>query len=83
MIICADDSPEHKPSPAPLLKYMEKAGAKPSEVLYVGDSAQDMECAKRAGTYSALAVWGTLDRKIEATYYPEHPAGLAPLIQPA
>ena len=83
VIICADDSPEHKPSPAPLLKYMEKAGAKPSEVLYVGDSAQDMECAKRAGTDSALAVWGTLDRKIEATYYPEHPSGLAPLIQPA
>ena len=81
--ICADDSPEHKPSPAPLLKYLEKADAKPSEVLHVGDSAQDRECAKRAGTDSALAVWGTLDRKIEATYYPEHPSGLAPLIQPA
>ena len=34
-IICADDTAEHKPEPGPLLKYMERTGAKPSEVLYV------------------------------------------------
>ena len=80
VIICADDTSEHKPSPAPLLKYMEKAGAGPEQVLYVGDSAQDMECAGRAGTAGALAVWGTRNNEIQATYYPAHPLDLGRLI---
>lgn len=80
VIICADDTSEHKPSPAPLLKYMEKAGAGPEQVLYVGDSAQDMECAGRAGTAGALAVWGTRNHEIPATYYPAHPLDLGRLI---
>lgn len=80
VIICADDTSEHKPSPAPLLKYMEKAGAGPEQVLYVGDSAQDMECAGRAGTARALAVWGTRNHEIPATYYPAHPLDLGRLI---
>lgn len=80
VIICADDTSEHKPSPAPLLKYMEKAGTGPEQVLYVGDSAQDMECAGRAGTAGALAVWGTRNHEIPATYYPAHPLDLGRLI---
>ena len=80
VIICADDTSEHKPSPAPLLKYMEKAGAGPEQVLYVGDSAQDMECAGRAGTAGALAVWCTRNHEIPATYYPAHPLDLGRLI---
>lgn len=80
VIICADDTSEHKPSPAPLLQYMKKAGARPEQVLYVGDSAQDMECAKRAGADRALAVWGTQNCKITASYYPEHPSDLGALL---
>lgn len=80
VIICADDTSDHKPSPAPLLKYMEKAGARPEQVLYVGDSAQDMECAERAHTGRALAVWGTQNRKITASYYPEQPSDLGTLL---
>ncbi len=80
VIICADDTSEHKPSPAPLLKYMEKTGVRPEQVLYVGDSAQDMECARRAGTAGALAVWGTHNRKIPATYSPAHPLDLGRLL---
>lgn len=81
VIICADDTEEHKPSPAPLLKYMEITRAVPEEVLYVGDSTQDMECAKRAGTDGALAVWGTSDKEIAAAYHPAKPSDLAKLIQ--
>lgn len=77
VIICADDTPEHKPSPAPLLTYMQKAGCTPSEVLYVGDSANDMTCAKRAGTDSALALWGAIDPQTEATYHPAQPDDLS------
>lgn len=77
VIICADDTPEHKPSPAPLLTYMQKTGCTPSEVLYVGDSANDMTCAKRAGTDSALALWGAIDPQTEATYHPAQPDDLS------
>ncbi len=57
-IVCADDTDEHKPAPAPLIKYMELTNCNKNELLYIGDSAYDMECAMRAGTDFALAGWG-------------------------
>lgn len=79
-VICADETPEPKPSPAPLLIYMEQTGAAPEDILYVGDSEHDMECARRAGTHSALAVWGTLIPDTDATYHPQTPSELSPII---
>ena len=34
-IICADDTTEHKPSPEPLLKYIEISGAYNEQILYL------------------------------------------------
>ena len=56
-IILADDTKEHKPHPEPMLLYLQRAGAKAEEVLYVGDSVGDMSCAQGAGTACALACW--------------------------
>lgn len=79
--ICSDDTAEHKPSPAPLLKYMEQTGAKSGEILYIGDSSTDGMCASAAGTHFALAVWGSQDdAHVTAEYYPESPAQLAEFI---
>ena len=58
-IICADDADEHKPVPAPLIKYMELANCNKNELLYIGDSAYDMECAMRVGSDFTLTGWGT------------------------
>lgn len=80
VVICADDTAEHKPSPAPLLTYMEKTGCSPSDILYVGDSANDMMCAKCAGTDSALALWGAVDPETEATHHPSQPEDLGAVI---
>lgn len=55
--VLADDTERHKPDPQPLLRYAELAGTHPAECVYVGDAATDMECAVRAGTGAALAVW--------------------------
>ncbi|MGX8700606.1 HAD family hydrolase [Caproiciproducens sp.] len=55
-ILCAEDG--HKPDPAPMLKYMELAGADQENVLYIGDSAYDCRCAHGAGVDFALALWG-------------------------
>lgn len=39
---------------------MQRTGAAPKEVLYVGDSVYDMLCARDAGTGFLLAGWGAL-----------------------
>ncbi|MBW7571184.1 HAD family hydrolase [Caproiciproducens faecalis] len=57
-IICAEDSPGHKPDPAPMLRYLELTGAKKDRVLYIGDSIYDCRCAQGAGVDFALALWG-------------------------
>ncbi len=54
-IVCADDTTEHKPTPAPLFKYMELTGADCSQILYIGDSEYDSGCAEGAGVDFALA----------------------------
>ena len=58
VVVCADDTAEHKPTAAPLLHYAAVAGADKSELLYIGDSPYDRLCAKNAGTAFALAGWG-------------------------
>lgn len=78
-VICADDTLEHKPSPAPLLKYMELANVKSDEILYIGDSKYDMQCAHSAKIDFALAAWGNSGSDIKAEYYLEAPPDLLKL----
>lgn len=75
-IICADDTTEHKPTPAPLLKYMELTNASKEDVLYIGDSTYDSQCAHGANVDFALAVWGSQSSDIPAEYYPDVPEAL-------
>lgn len=56
--ICADDTILHKPNPEPLLAMVKQLQVLPQEVLYVGDTNYDMECAQKAGVFSVLATWG-------------------------
>ena len=57
-VVCADDSVNHKPDPEPLLKYMEKAKCSETELLYIGDSIYDRQCAESASCAFAFALWG-------------------------
>ncbi|RJW33850.1 HAD family hydrolase [Clostridiales bacterium TF09-2AC] len=67
--VTADDTVHHKPGPEPMNAYMWMNDVRPSQVLYVGDSVYDMECALAAGTDSALALWGCHDPEgIPSTY---------------
>lgn len=73
-VICADDSIYHKPNPAPMNAYLELTGAKKEDVLYIGDSIYDMQCALEAGVHCALALWGCHSvQHIKATYYLNQP----------
>lgn len=51
-----------KPDPAAALDIAEKMGLTPSECVYVGDTAVDMETGKRAGFYTVGVLWGFRDR---------------------
>jgi phosphoglycolate phosphatase len=55
--VCSGDTPEKKPHPAPLRLALQKLCLKPSASVYVGDSPEDLEMAKRAGV-PAIAVLG-------------------------
>lgn len=79
-LVRADDAPEHKPSPVPLLRYMELAGCKPSELLYVGDRVGDLRCARGAGVDFALAGWGNPDRDLDPDYLLTRPQELLELL---
>lgn len=79
--ICSDDTLEHKPTGAPLSKYMELAGADKSEVLYIGDSVNDSMCAGDAGIDFALAVWGSHTEETPAKYYLRTPSDLLPILE--
>lgn len=80
LTIYAEDTITHKPDPEPMLRYLEWAKVHPSEVLYVGDSIYDMQCAQGAGVDSALALWGCHNpQSIQAKYYLQSPRDLLAL----
>ncbi len=47
-----------KPAPDVILKALEAMGARPADVLMVGDSAADMEAGKRAGVRTCAVRYG-------------------------
>lgn len=55
--ICSGDTRHKKPHPQPLLAALRKMSLDPSECVYVGDAAQDIEMARRAGV-RAIGVLG-------------------------
>jgi phosphoglycolate phosphatase-like HAD superfamily hydrolase len=65
VVECPDGKGRGKPNPDPLFKAMLKCQRDPSETVYVGDMAVDMECAKRAGIDYIHADWGYGDCKSE------------------
>ncbi len=72
--VTSSDTEKGKPYPDPMRKYMEMTGAKPEEILYLGDSIYDMQCAQAAGVDHALVLWGCIDPEgITATYRLEKP----------
>ena len=50
----------HKPDPEAFHHYLELSGADRRNVLYIGDTKGDSDCAKAAGVDFALALWGAL-----------------------
>ena len=67
--VTSSDTPKGKPYPDPMLEYLRRTEAEPEEVIYFGDTAYDMDCARAAGVDHGLVLWGCLNPDgIEATY---------------
>jgi HAD superfamily hydrolase (TIGR01549 family) len=69
-ILCVTDSPRPKPFADPILSYLERTNTSKEEVIYIGDTIYDYQCALNAGVDFGLAVWGNASRKnIDAKYF--------------
>ncbi len=74
LAVSRDDSKRGKPYPDPLLKYMELTGAERSQILFVGDTDSDCECARQAGVDFGLALWGyELNLTLKCAHYFRNP----------
>jgi N-acetyl-D-muramate 6-phosphate phosphatase len=60
-IVCGDDAPQPKPSPATLLMACEQVGVKPENCVYVGDAERDIIAGKAAGMKTVVALFGYID----------------------
>ena len=64
---------QHKPFAAPILKCMELLSVTDKkDVLYVGDSVHDIECAKAAGVDVAVVNWTRMDKEVLKERHPEY-----------
>jgi HAD superfamily hydrolase (TIGR01509 family) len=62
--VCNEDVPKKKPHPAPLNLALARLRARPEDCVYVGDTAEDIEMARRAGVrpIGVLGPFPTADR---------------------
>ncbi len=72
-VVCHDHVRESKPSPEGLLLCLERMKLRPEEVLFVGDSHQDIRAGRSAGSPTVAALWDLLaDREHLARFQPSH-----------
>ena len=60
-VVCGDDAPQPKPSPATLLLACQQIGVKPENCMYVGDAERDIIAGKAAGMKTVVALFGYID----------------------
>ncbi|HLZ11700.1 MAG TPA: HAD family hydrolase [Candidatus Acidoferrum sp.] len=56
--VCAGDTAQRKPHPAPLQLALRRMRLDPQDTVYVGDTPEDLQMARRAGVRAAIAVLG-------------------------
>lgn len=60
-IVCGDDAPQPKPSPATLLMACVQIGVKSESCVYVGDAERDIIAGKAADMKTVVALFGYID----------------------
>ncbi|MEI9950974.1 MAG: HAD-IA family hydrolase [Pseudomonadota bacterium] len=64
VVVGGGDLPKNKPDPLPLQYIATQLGLSPSELVMVGDGAQDIACAKAAGAHSVGVEGGMQGREL-------------------
>ena len=73
VFVTMEDTAEHKPLPAPLLKGLELLGDVPPErAAYVGDAPFDVAAARDAGVVSVALSWGVFTVDALRAASPDH-----------
>jgi pyrophosphatase PpaX len=73
VFVTLEDTTEHKPNAAPLLKGLELLGGIPTrEAAYVGDSPHDVAAARAAGVTSVAVSWGAFSEAALRDAAPDH-----------
>jgi phosphoglycolate phosphatase len=57
-VVNGDTHPQRKPDPAPLLLAARQIGVNPTESVYVGDAARDIQAGRAAGMATIAARYG-------------------------
>ncbi len=57
-IVGGDTTPARKPDPGPVLEAMRQLGGSARQTVMVGDSENDVNAGKRAGTYTCAVSYG-------------------------
>lgn len=70
VFIGADDWPEHKPEPGPILHASELLGVAPERCLYIGDSPYDIQAGNAAGCRTVAVTWGMFSPETLAAEQP-------------
>ena len=79
-VVTCDIVENPKPAPDPLYRVKELCGCQLSEILFVGDTVFDAECAANAGVDFALATWGSSEQ-LPAKFYPQNPTDLLEIVK--
>jgi len=71
--VAMEDTAEHKPHPAPILKGLELLGnVSPENAAYVGDSPFDVAAARAARVTSVAVSWGAFTEDTLRAAEPDH-----------
>lgn len=72
VIIGGDECVNKKPHAEPILKAMERLGARKKETLMLGDNWQDIESANNAEIDSVFVTWSQKPYEVVAPYQPTY-----------
>lgn len=81
IVICDEDTLKHKPHPEPIEKFIEISKSDKKECIYIGDTSYDLEAAHSSGIKFGLAMWGALNKKIQADYFFDNPSDILKLLE--
>lgn len=73
-VICAEDTTERKPHPAPVALGIATAGVEPAETVYVGDGPQDARSGRASGAATISVLYGYYDADVLAEAGPDQVA---------